>query len=102
MWGFSGYRSIVPASKDTILIVISIVLALVTLIFFLVKRLRKFWPYSFALLAVSTAYLLNFLIRDISSIWSKVDKGTPLGLAVAKITDAISLIVIIFLFNRIL
>jgi membrane protease YdiL (CAAX protease family) len=97
--GVSGYRSIMLVSKNTIVIAISIVLALATLIFFLVKPLKKFWPYSFALLAVSIAYLLNFLIGDISSIWFKVDKGTPLGLAVAKITDAIPLIVIIFLFN---
>ena len=96
----SGYMSIVPASiKSTCRIALPIILAIITIIFFFSKNLKKFWQISFGLLAVSVAYLVNWVIGNFPSTWFKVDNAAPRGMAILKVTEAIPLIVIIFLFN---
>jgi membrane protease YdiL (CAAX protease family) len=98
--GVSVYTGIVPFSKTAIFrVALPAVLAIATLIFFLVKPLKKFWPYSFALLAVSTGFAVAWFYGNTFLTWFNVSVASPKGIAIAKLGEAIPIVAFIFLFN---
>lgn len=98
--GVSGYKGIVPFSKTSIFrVALPVALAIVTLIFFLVKPLKKFWHYSFALLAVSTGFAVAWFYGNNLLTWFNISVASPKGIAIAKLGEVIPIVAFIFLFN---